>query len=319
MDNENLHRMLPVTDIQRFCMHDGPGVRTVVFLKGCPLRCAWCHNPETQRFDPEILYYPKKCIGCGACVSSCPTGAHTLTAAGHTFDRDKCTGCAACANVCPTEALTPAAREMTVADILATGARDRAFYGDLALRSDGQSRTIGGLTVSGGEPMAHPEGVLALLEAARDAGLSTAVETCGAFSPAHLSRLVATSDLLLWDVKDTDPIRHKTYTGVVNTHILQNLREAARLAQTTGCRIRLRCILVSGVNTAPAHYAALAALSADLPALEGVEFLPYHAYSGSKMLPLGRPDNGRVDWIPAADAVDEAREVLRASGIRVIN
>ncbi len=319
MDNENLHRTLPVTDIQRFCMHDGPGVRTVVFLKGCPLHCAWCHNPETQRFESEMLYYPQKCIGCGACVSSCPAGAHTLTADGHTFDRTICTGCGACARVCCTEALTLAAQTMTIADILAVVERDRAFYGASLPCSDGHARTLGGLTVSGGEPMAHPAGTLTLLEAARAAGLSTAVETCGEFSPTHIPRLVAASDLLLWDVKDTDPARHKAYTGVDNIRILQNLREAARLAAPGGCRIRLRCILVAGVNTTSAHYAALGELASSLPALEGVEFLPYHAYSGSKMLPLGKPDNGRVDRIPDDATVEQARVALHARGVPVIN
>ncbi len=320
-------KMLPVTEIQRFCMHDGTGVRTVVFLKGCPLHCAWCHNPETQAAGAEMLYYPQKCIGCGACVSACPTGAHILTAEGHGFDREACDGCVACASplcaaVCCTEAITPAASPMAVADILAAVERDRAFYGESIPRADGQSRTFGGLTVSGGEPMAHPAGTLALLEAARTAGLSTAVETCGQFDPAYLARLVGVSDLLLWDVKDTDPARHKAYTGVGNERILQNLREAARLAATSGCRIRLRCILVSGVNTGLAHYEALAALATDLAAapgvLEGVEFLPYHAYSGSKMLPLGLPDNGRVDWIPHTEDMEAAKQLLQARGIPVI-
>ncbi len=301
---------LPVTELQRHCMHDGPGVRTVVFLKGCPLRCAWCHNPETQHARQEILYYAGKCIGCGACVSACPTGAHVLTSDAHIFDRSKCTACGRCADVCCTEALTPAMREMTVADILATVERDRAFYG----APDANGRTLGGLTVSGGEPMAHPEGTLALLEAAHAGGLSTAVETCGQFDPAHLSRLAAAADLLLWDVKDTDPARHRAYTGAGNERILAHLREADRL----GARTRLRCILVRGVNTDAAHYAALSDLALSLAHSEGVELLPYHAFSGSKMLPLGQPDNGHVEWIPDDATVAAAKEALRARGVRVI-
>ncbi len=300
---------LPVTDIQRFCMHDGPGVRTVVFLKGCPLSCAWCHNPEGQRAEQEILFYENKCIGCGACVSACPTGAHMLYP-GRIFDRDKCIGCGACAAVCCTEALTAAKRSMTVDEVMEVVVRDRAFYGE----TNAAGRTIGGLTVSGGEPMMHPEGTLALFYAARAAGISTAVETCGQFAPAYLPRLVASSDLLLWDVKDTDPDRHKRYTGVSNERILENLREADRL----GARTRLRCILVAGVNTDRRHYAALAALARELLHSEGVEFLPYHAYSGSKMLPLGLPDNGMPRWIPDNETVEEAKEVLRQAGVHVI-
>ncbi len=301
--------VLPVTDIQRFCMHDGPGVRTVVFLKGCPLRCAWCHNPEGQRTEQEILFYESKCIRCGACVSSCPTGAHKLHPE-RLFDRDRCIGCGLCAAVCCTEALVAAKRDMTVAEVMDIVARDRAFYGDM----DAHGRTVGGLTVSGGEPMAHPEGTLALLASARAAGFSTAVETCGQFDAVHLPRLAEVADLLLWDVKDTDPVRHKRYTGVSCERILANLRAVDRL----GARTRLRCILVAGVNTDERHYAALSALAMELAHCEGVEFLPYHAYSGSKMLSLGLPDNGRPEWIPDGETVEKARALLRRNGVTVI-
>ncbi len=292
---------LPVTDIQRFCMHDGPGVRTVVFLKGCPLRCAWCHNPEGQRPEQELLFYAARCIGCGACASVCPVGAQTLHPE-RGFDRARCLGCGRCAAVCCTEALVCARRDMTVEEILAVVARDRAFYG-----------ASGGLTVSGGEPMAHPAGVLSLLEATRAAGMTTAVETCGQFESAYLPRLVAAADLLLWDVKDTDAGRHKAYTGVSNERILANLREADRL----GGHTRLRCILVAGVNTDEAHYRALAELAGSLRHCEGVELLPYHAYAGSKMLSLGLADNGRRDWIPTEDILETAKQVLMEHGIVV--
>ena len=293
---------LPVTEIQRFCMHDGPGVRTVVFCKGCPLRCAWCHNPETQRVTPEMLFYESKCIYCGACVSACPTGAHSIHPE-RVFDRDTCAACGRCAAVCCTDAITPAARDMTVAEILSAVLRDKSFYGE-----------HGGITVSGGEPMLHPEGVISLLTACKEAGITTCVETCGEFSPIHLPALCGVTDLFLWDVKDTDPIRHKTYTGVDNVRILENLQEADRL----GGRTRLRCILVEGVNTVESHYEALAGLYHGLSHCEGVEFIPYHAYGGSKMIPLGMPDNGRVEWIPDADTVESAKSYLRDRGVPVI-
>ncbi len=294
--------ILPVTEIQRFCMHDGPGVRTVVFLKGCPLRCAWCHNPETQKATPEMLFYESKCIRCGACVSACPAGAHRLVPE-RVFDRTVCTACGRCAAVCCTNAMAPAATDMTVEAITAAVLRDRAFYGN-----------TGGVTLSGGEPMTHPEGAIPLLTACREAGITTCVETCGEFSPVYLPALCAVTDLFLWDVKDTDPTRHRTYTGVDNTRILQNLKEADRL----GARTRLRCILVNGVNTVESHYEALAALYGELSHCEGIELIPYHAYGGSKMIPLGMPDNGRVEWIPSDGTVEAAKAFLRERGTTVI-
>lgn len=293
---------LLVTEIQRFCMHDGPGVRTVVFFKGCPLRCAWCHNPETQKATPEMLFYESKCIFCGACVSACPTRAHVLHPE-RVFDRTACTACGHCAAVCCTNAISPAATNMTVDEIIETVLRDRAFYGD-----------TGGVTLSGGEPMTHAEGVIALLTACREAGITTCVETCGEFPTHVLPALCAVTDLFLWDVKDTDPHRHKTYTGVENTRILQNLREADRL----GAQTRLRCILVAGVNTTESHYEALAALYGELTHCEGIELITYHAYGGSKMLPLGMPDNGRVEWIPDRETIDAAKVYLRERGAVVI-
>ena len=157
-------------------------------------------------------------------------------------------------------------------------------------------------------------GLIALLTACKEAGITTCVETCGEFSPIHLPALREVTDLFLWDVKDTDPARHKAYTGVDNTRILQNLKEADRL----GARTRLRCILVEGVNTVESHYEALADLYHGLSHCEGVEFLPYHAYGGSKMLPLGQPDNGRVEWIPDGETLTAAKAYLSRRGIPVI-
>lgn len=293
---------LPVTEIQRFCMHDGPGVRTVVFFKGCPLRCAWCHNPETQSAREEMLYYAGKCISCGACVNVCPRKAHTVTDI-HLYDREYCAACGKCAELCCTSAMSPASREMTVAEVLEIILRDRAFYGEK-----------GGITLSGGEPMAHPAGVLSLLAACKEAGLNSAVETCGEFSRIFIPTLVKLTDLLLWDVKDTDDERHKQYTGVSNLRILDNLQLADRL----GGRTRLRCIVVNGVNTDAGHWDGLAELYHSLKQCEGVELLPYHAYGGSKMLPLGLEDNGRREWIPSKDTIDSIKKHLSERGVKVI-
>ncbi len=293
---------LPVAEIQRFCMHDGPGVRTVVFFKGCPLTCAWCHNPEMQKAGQEMLFYPQKCIFCGACVSACPTGAQIIHPE-RRFERDTCVACGRCAQVCCTDALVPVARDMTVEEILFAVMKDKAFYGE-----------AGGVTLSGGEPMLHGEGSIRLLAACKGAGLTTALETCGYFDGGLIPELVPVVDLFLFDVKDTDEERHKAYTGVSNRRILENLRRVDAL----GGKTRLRCILVNGVNTDEGHYAALAELALGLTHCEGVEFLPYHAYAGSKMIALGLDDNGRKEWIPDRETVEAAKAYLAAREVRVI-
>ncbi len=300
MNHKNL--TLPVTEIQRFCMHDGPGIRTVVFVKGCPLRCAWCHNPETQNNHGEMLYHENKCIGCGICLSVCAHKAQMMTN-GHLFDRSRCKACGLCAEVCPTEAMTPAAKDMTVDDILSAVLRDHAFYGE-----------NGGVTLSGGEPMLHPEGVLRLLSACKDAGLNTAMETAGEFSRMLIPTLVKLCDLFLWDVKDTNDERHRQYTGVPNVRILDNLRLADRL----GGRTRLRCIVVEGINTDDEHWDNVAKLYGELNCCEGVELLPYHAYGGSKMLPLGFSDNGRREWIPTDERLESIQKRLCERGVKMI-
>lgn len=294
---------LPVVRIQRFSTGDGPGVRTTVFLQGCPLSCVWCHNPETQSAQPVLLTDPASCIGCGACIAVCPAGARRWGADGApVFDRAVCRACGACDGVCPTGACELSAHAMTVEEILRLVLRDAPFFGE-----------HGGVTLSGGEPLFHP-GSLALLEALRAAGLHVAVETSGAVPRSRMVAAAPLADLWLYDIKDTDPPRLRAMTGADAGHILDNL--AACDAHTAG-RIRLRCILVRGVNHTPAHWQAVAALSRRLLHCDGVELLPYHAFAGSKSLRLGRPDVSRPDWIPSPADIAEAKRLLRSAGASV--
>ena len=283
-------------------MHDGPGVRTTVFLKGCPLRCAWCHNPETQARSRELLLYQSKCIRCRACEDVCQKGGHDLSCE-HTVLREHCTACGECESVCPTGALAVAGRWYTVEELLAVIGRDRAFYGE-----------TGGVTLSGGEPLMQGEATLALLSACKAAGYSTAVETCGYADAEILLSAIADTDLFLWDIKDTDDARHREYTGVDT----QKIRENLILADAYGARTRLRCILINGINTQTEHYRAIGALARSLARCEGVELLAYHAYAGSKATFLGRADNSRVEWIPDERQMKEARRTLIELGVRVL-
>ena len=283
---------LNVTEIQRFCMHDGDGVRTTVFLKGCPLRCAWCHNPETKSAAQQILFYDKKCIMCGACAEICPNSAHILRDKEHIFDRSACIACGACVSACCASALEFSLKKMTIVEIMNIVEKDSAFYLD-----------NGGVTLSGGEPMAQPEGTVSLLREAKRRGIGTALETCGYFDEKYLPELTPLVDCFLWDIKDTNDARHREYTGVSNEKILSNLT----LANELGARIRLRCILVNGVNTDKEHYKRISDIAAEIKNLDGVDFIPYHAYAGTKATHLGLSDNGRKDWIPSPEQIDTAR------------
>ena len=286
--------MLPVTKIQKFCTHDGPGIRTTVFLKGCPLRCLWCHNPETQSTRMEFFHTPHFCLGCGACEAVCPAGVHRFTPE-HVIDRSRCAGCMACTSVCPSGALEACTKLMTSDDILQEVMKDRAFYGER-----------GGLTLSGGEPLLHGQAILPLLQGVKAAGLTIAIETCGIFDASILEELVPLTDLFLWDVKDTDPIRHQQNTGGSLTTVLGNLRRADAL----GARTRLRCILLSGVNLNESHLAALCDIFHSLQHCEGIELLPYHTYGDSKNTQLGRASAAHPEWIPTEDAMTFAREYI---------
>lgn len=283
-------------------MHDGPGIRTTVFLKGCPLRCEWCHNPETQKQGAELLFYSDKCIACGTCVNICPHSAHVTEDCRHTFDRTKCSLCGECANVCPTKAIDVCGREMTVENILAAAEKDRAFYGDL-----------GGITLSGGEPFTQKENTVALLKACKEKGFHTAVETCGYADADIILNAAPYVDLFLWDIKDTNDARHRQYTGVSNRRILENLL----LVNETNAGIRLRCILVNRVNTDELHYSAIAGIAKRINNFDGVEILPYHAYGGKKAVFLGGTDNGRKEWIPTSEEIERARDLLKTNGVHV--
>ena len=263
-----------VTDIQRFCMHDGDGVRTTVFFKGCPLRCKWCHNPETQSHRREIMLTEKKCVGCMACASVCRQNAQ-IFGERRLIDREKCLACGRCANVCGSGALAVSGRETRVDEIMAEVMKDAAFYGK-----------NGGLTVSGGEPTAQIDALTALLISAKEKGITTCVETCGVFDPAFCGRLSALVDLFLYDIKDTDADRLYANTGAPLDLVTGNLR----LLDEGGAATVLRCVMLPRVNMTDAHADALAKLFLSLRHARHVELLPYHPYGNAKAAQLGRID-----------------------------
>jgi len=288
-----------VFDVQRSSLQDGPGIRTTVFFKGCPLRCLWCHNPESQRPMPELLAWQSRCTGCGLCVSVCPTGARLGPA--DQFDRSRCTVCGACAEVCLSGALAQKGRMEKVADLMSVIRRDKAFY----LASGG------GLTVSGGEPLQQADFLHNLLIAAKTEGIHTCVETCGQAPWTSFERLLPVTDLFLYDWKASDPEKHTRLTGVSNRLIRANLE---RLLEA-GAGLILRCPLIPGINDDLPHLAEIARLSR-LPGVLGTEVLPWHNMGVGKREGLGLPPD-LADLPNTNDAQKEKwRETLMGYGAK---
>lgn len=299
-----MEEKLPVFKIERFSSVDGEGVRTVVFLKGCPLNCVWCHNPESKKICDEILYDELKCINCGACASVCTTSSQRIIDGRHVFDRTSCQSCFTCTDACPSGALENCVKLMRISEILEVVEKDKSFYGKK-----------GGITLSGGEPSLHGELTVKLLAEAKRRGINTAMETCGYFPKELCEKFVEVVDLFLWDIKDTDNLRHSLNVGVSNEKIVENLKEV----DGSNGKTRLRCILLKGVNAEEEHYKRVAKIYHSLKNCQAVELLPYHPYGGAKNLLLGKENNGNSKWILSPADVSFAKKYLKTLGVRIID
>lgn len=291
-----------VFDIQRFTQNNGPGIRTMVLFKGCPLHCPWCLNPEARRGEPELAYLVNRCIACGVCARVCPNHAVQLEAGQPHILRDRCLVCGNCVDACVSRALVLTGIEMTVEEVLVEVRKDQAYY----------QKTGGGLTVSGGEPTNQIEFLVALLEAARSEGIHTCVETNGCANQQAFEQILPHTDLFLYDYKATGQA-YQDLIGVPEELILENLDFLYR----RGAKIVLRCPLVPGINDSPEHLQAIARLEREYPELVGIEILPYQNSYTSKFerygydnpLPNQPPvqERDRQYWLSAFERMEARR------------
>jgi len=291
-----------ISSIERFAVHDGSGIRTLVFLKGCPLRCLWCNNPEGQLNKPELMVYPERCIGCEACLEVCPVGAISMEDGRILTDRAKCLACGRCAEACYANARTISVRWMSIDQVIKGVIRDLPFY-----RKSG-----GGVTLSGGEPTLQTEFARNLLRELQEQGISTAIETTGYLNWRRFSTLVPYLDQILYDLKHTDCKKHVGRTGVPNELILKNLTRLSK----TGISLIVRIPLIPGFNTADCELGQIFDVIRDLGVTE-VHLLPYHSLGKGKYAALGREYG--LDGIgpPTAEQVDLAKELCKTRGLKV--
>jgi pyruvate formate lyase activating enzyme len=289
-----------VCDLQRFSVHDGPGIRTTVFFKGCPLRCRWCQNPETLKFENELIWSPERCIACGDCARACPLHIIRHDHGPH-IDWPRCDACFICTEACPARALEPAGREYTAPELVREVLRDREFY-----------EPEGGVTLSGGEPMARPEFLRELLPLLKSENLHVTLETCGHFNWAGVETILSMIDLVLYDLKAADPELHRRLTGQDNRLILDNLR---RLSEAK-IPHQIRMPLIPGINDSEAELKQVAQFLLDLGETE-IVLLPYHRLGESKLQKL-HTQLKPLGIAPMSEAqLHERANLLIAMGIEV--
>lgn len=285
-----------VFHIQKFCTDDGPGIRTSVFLKGCHLRCAWCHNPEGLSREPILQFSEIDCVRCGRCEAVCPNGVHSFRDGAHLIDRSRCTRCGACVTRCGYSALSFCGKDMTAWEVFQIALADRFFY-----------EPEGGITVTGGEPLLQADFVLALGTLAKEKGIHFCVETSGALPFSVLEKVLPVVDLFLLDIKETDPDNHRHFTGMDNSLPLQNLRRLDEL----GKPVLLRCPIIPGVNDRQSHFEELARIYASSNHAAGIQLMPYHRMGQGKQTRFGV--SSRDFPVPSPADIDQWNQTLQES------
>lgn len=297
-----------VSHIQRFSLHDGPGIRTLVFMQGCPLRCKWCCNPEGQKHYPQLRFIKIRCAAGGRCLSpcvaACPEGAITLSPEGKLrMDWTRCRNCGKCAEVCLYGARTMLGQRMTVAEVLAEVEQDRSFY----------QRSGGGVTIGGGEPLVQPKFVLELLKRCQAQFLHTAIETCGHIPWRRLKEASEYLNLMYYDIKHIDPARHEELTGVSNELILSNAKKV--LSGQLSCEVIIRTEIIPGCNDSEENISAIAQFVLDSGG-KMMELLPYHALGSSKYRQLGMEYTLTDIKEPTEEKMQRLRKTVESFGLK---
>jgi pyruvate formate lyase activating enzyme len=290
-------------DIKRMSVHDGPGIRTTIFLKGCPLRCRWCHNPESVWSKPEIGLLKRKCLGCGRCAKVCANGAHVFRDGAHLLAHELCTACGKCVDACLADALEYYGREVSVEEAVKAVLEDRTFY----------KQSGGGCTVSGGEPLCQAEFCAELFKLLRKEGVHCAVDTSGAVRWEGIETVLPYTDMFLYDVKHADDRVHREHTGGSNREILDNLRRLSGC----GVPIEIRIPTIPGFNADEKSMAAIGKLLSGLSNIVGVRLLPYHL-ARLKYETVGHADTMPHVRPPSAAAMADAAAALRRSGLGAV-
>jgi pyruvate formate lyase activating enzyme len=294
-----------VFDVKRFAVHDGPGIRTTIFFKGCPLHCLWCHNPESIDPRPELIARASRCAACYSCVAVCPKKALSPGPGRGpvVLDRDACDACGLCVGVCAYDALEVVGRWTTVAAAAGEAERDLLFF----------EQSGGGVTLSGGEPLAQPSFALALLAELKDRGIPTALDTSGQAKTVVLEQAVALTDLVLYDLKLMDEAAHRAYVKAGNRRILDNLRRIDGLGKPVWVRIPL----VAGVNDGQANIAASIAFLKTLSSVQRVDLLAYHKGGQEKYRNLDKQSEFRIFEPPPAGRLEAIRKAFAMAGFNV--
>lgn len=292
-----------IFDIKRFAVHDGPGIRTTVFLKGCPLHCLWCHSPESQRPEPELMYFTNLCLQCSECVIVCPTQAQT-TDTTQKIVRDRCTRCGHCVKACYQGALKMVGTYLEVDEVLHELQKDAQYY----------RQSQGGITLSGGEPLLQPQFTQALLKACKDQYYHTALETCGYATWSRFQSILPSVDLVFYDLKHINREKHIQFTGVSNDLIIHNLRKLDQMGPSYVVRVPV----IPTVNDDPDDVEAMATLCSSLKHLQFIELLPYHRLGASKYQHLAR-SYALSDLLPPQDdVITQFSEAFQSQGLTVI-